>query len=84
VAVVSVPAWWTAADAAELEVLVHELVEVAFEHREHCEACRRGNRCHVLGSAIDEVIEWRDRRALRSRAVWLRRCQDAIEKEIVW
>lgn len=33
------PAWWTLADEAELELLVRELVEAAFVHRERCQAC---------------------------------------------
>ena len=36
----SVLAYWTAADAAELDVLTHELARRYFEHREHCDACR--------------------------------------------
>ena len=31
--------WWTAADAAELDVLLHELAAGYHEHRERCEAC---------------------------------------------
>jgi hypothetical protein len=31
---------WTAADQAELDVLVHALVFDYFEHRERCEACQ--------------------------------------------
>ena len=31
---------WTAADAAELDVLVHALVFDFWEHRKHCEACK--------------------------------------------
>ena len=36
------PAWWTAADEAELDVLVHALVAGYWEHRERCAACRPG------------------------------------------
>jgi|RhiMethySRZTD1v2_1073278.scaffolds.fasta_scaffold273472_2 hypothetical protein len=32
--------YWTGADQAELDVLVHALVGGYFEHRERCEACK--------------------------------------------
>lgn len=35
----SAPAWWSAADSAEQDVLVAELVRGAFDHRERCRAC---------------------------------------------
>lgn len=44
--------WWTDADQAELDVLVHELSVGYFEHREHCAACSP-EPCPVLG-------EWRE------------------------
>jgi hypothetical protein len=70
--------WWTAADAAELDVLVHELVRVGFLHREACSCCRAGYPpCPRLGEAIETVIEWRDGRVLRSKAEWLRGREDA-------
>ena len=31
--------WWTSADAAELDVLLHELARGFVEHRERCDAC---------------------------------------------
>jgi hypothetical protein len=34
------PAWRTEADAAVLAKLVHELVRVAFAHRERCPTCQ--------------------------------------------
>jgi len=36
----SIGRWWTEADAAELDVLIFELVSGYFEDRERCEACR--------------------------------------------
>ena len=33
---------WTAADQAELDVLVHSLVFDFDEHRKHCDACQPG------------------------------------------
>jgi hypothetical protein len=77
--------WWTAADGAELDVRVHELVEYAFRHREaDCRACAAGYppRPHV-GAAIERVLAWRDERILRSRAAWLRAEQDQRD-EITW
>ena len=35
--------YWTAADAAELDILVHEAVRLAEEHRARCEACKPGD-----------------------------------------
>jgi hypothetical protein len=74
--------YWTTADQAELDVLVHELVRVAFVHRETCETCR-GERgvyhCDGIGEATAAVIEWRDGRVLRSKAAWLRMRQQARE-----
>jgi hypothetical protein len=70
---------WTAADAAELDVLVHELVRVAFIHRDRCDACQHGQTCDAMRDAIEAVIEWRDARRLRSRAEYLRSGQDLAD-----
>lgn len=77
----SVQAWWTEADAAELDVLVHELVRVAMIHRERCSVCRGHGvlYCADMGEAIEAVLEWRDARILRSKAAWLRIRQQARE-----
>jgi hypothetical protein len=67
--------YWTEADAAELDVLVHEVVRVAMIHRERCLTCRRErgiHDCAGMTAAIEAVIEWRDGRILRSKAAWLR------------
>ena len=45
------PAWWTAADAAELGVLVDELSRGYHEHRERCVACQPGE--------CPELVSWR-------------------------
>ncbi len=47
-----VRSWWTAADAAELDVLVHELARSYSEHRERCAACQPGD--------CPELLAWRD------------------------
>ncbi len=44
--------YWTAADAAELDVLCFELARHSAEHRDHCEACQP---CH-------EYEDWRPQR----------------------
>jgi hypothetical protein len=64
--------WWSVADQAELDVVVHELVRVAFVHRERCSVCSAGGSCRAMGEAIAAAIEWRDGRVLRSKAEWLR------------
>ena len=68
---------WTAADAAELDFLVHALVTGYWEHRDRCRACLSRAEpgslpCPHLRTAIKEVVDWRDARALLSRAEALR------------
>lgn len=68
---------WTPADAAELDVLTWELVDVYFDHLEQCETCqanrrRRGEPCVYVQSAIAIVVDWRQRRQLLTRAEQLR------------
>jgi hypothetical protein len=67
---------WTAADQAELDCLIWELVDRLPEHRERCARCRAqkeaGFPCPHVGAAIDAVLDWRRRRALLSRAESLR------------
>jgi hypothetical protein len=64
--------WWTAADEAELDLLVHELVRVGFVHRARCTVCSGGRWCSAMHDALDALLEWRDGRVLRSKAAWLR------------
>jgi hypothetical protein len=75
--------YWTDADAAELDVLIWELVKVAMIHRERCATCA-GERgilnCAPMGEAIEAVIDWRNGRVLKSKAAWLRARQAAREE----
>lgn len=64
--------WWTAADQAELELLAHEFVRVAWIHKERCADCSGGPWCARLADAFAAVEEWRAGRMLRSKAEWLR------------
>jgi hypothetical protein len=70
--------FWTAADDAELDVLLSALVTDYDEHRKFCRACRPDpdsdapNPCPSLMRAIAEVVNWRDARLLRTRAEVLR------------
>jgi hypothetical protein len=73
------PPWSTDADTGELELLVRELVDGAFEHRQSCGVCRNGDSCPALRAAIEAVLEWRDRRSLRSLVVGLRARQDMVD-----
>ncbi len=71
--------WWTDADAAELDVLVDELVRTVFDHRPECPVCVAGRTwCAVLRDCFEIVIEWRRSRSLRSRAEWLRERRDQL------
>jgi|SoiMethySBSTD1v2_1073268.scaffolds.fasta_scaffold469855_3 hypothetical protein len=72
--------WWTPADQAELELLLHELVKTYFEeHRNRCAYCRGEESCPRLRRAIEAVLDWREARELRSRAAWLRAERDRLE-----
>ena len=71
--------WWTPADQAELDVLVNDLVRCYWAHRDECADCRERRPCPSLTEAIEAVIEFRDARELRSRAVWLRSEQSRLE-----
>ena len=73
------PSAWTQADAAELDVLLHELVGAYFDHRDtcdHCIACRArqagSTPCPYLASAIAIVLDWRQKRQLLTTAEELR------------
>jgi len=73
------PATWTRADAAELDVLLHELVGAYFDHRDRCEHCiawrtrlAGSTPCPYLGSAIGIVLDWRAKRQLLTTAEELR------------
>jgi hypothetical protein len=66
-------AWWTEADAAELDMLVHELASSYFEHRERCVSCAAAYPpCPHVRRAIEAVIAWRESRSLLSKAEYLR------------
>lgn len=65
--------WWTAADQAELDVLVNALVRAGFAHRD-CQRCRAVNTwCPPMAGAADAFLDWLRARELLSRAEWLRR-----------
>ena len=49
---------WTEADAAELDVLVHELARGHGDHRERCAACQRGG-CPALGAWREHLDDCR-------------------------
>jgi hypothetical protein len=68
--------WWTAADQAELGLLIRELADLEFAHRDNCGACDRGESCSVMRDAIETMLNWRERRSARSFAVAMRAMQD--------
>ena len=69
------PAWWSVADAAEQDLLIHELVDGYYEHVGPCD----DRPCRHVGEAIQAVLDWRRGRQLRSRAAYLRAEQDALD-----
>jgi hypothetical protein len=64
---------WTAADDAELDVLVWALVDGWHRHRPTCDLDPDPH----LQEAIREVLDWRQARLLRSRA-------EALRAELDW
>ena len=65
--------WWTEADAAELGVLVDELVGAALDHRRRCSVCKTGGPwCGPLRDCYEITIAWRNTRSRQSKAEWLR------------
>jgi hypothetical protein len=66
-------AFWTDADQAELDVLVWAVVDGWQKHRRTCQL----EPCPHLQAAIREVCDWREARALRSKAEALRTERDA-------
>jgi hypothetical protein len=65
--------WWTAADQAELDVLIHAFVDAVWAHRARCSTCASGGLwCVPLREALEAVLDWRWSRLLRSKAAWLR------------
>lgn len=70
--------WFTDADLAEQEVLVRELVDGYFEHRESCPDCSQGNSglCRPFKNAIYVVLHWREDRSARSFATAMRALED--------
>jgi hypothetical protein len=74
--------WWTSADEAELDLLVHEFVKAVYEHREGCSICRAGGPwCPPLAHAFQGVLDWREGRVLHSKAAYLRELQDMLDDE---
>lgn len=75
--------WWTDADQAELEVLIDAFVRGVLDHRARCPHCTTHEPwCENLRDAFDVVLEWRNTRARRSRAFWLREEADEVEAEV--
>lgn len=70
------PAWWTDADAAELDAIIHALVRAGWAHQE-CARCRElGTWCPPMREAAEAALDWRRARALLSRAEFLRALND--------
>jgi hypothetical protein len=68
---------WTAADAAELDVLLYVFVETVWIHQARCGICSKGGPwCQPLKDCFEELLAWRKRRELLSVAARLRAKQD--------
>ncbi len=65
--------YWSLADGAELDVLLHAFVQVHARHVPTCAVCSGyGPWCQRLRDSFDAVLEWREGRELRSKATYLR------------
>lgn len=64
--------YWTPADQAELDTLIWAWVDGYWEHRERCLVCWGGYMCRWAAAALQEIMDWRDKRAATSRAIMLR------------
>lgn len=72
---------WSAADDAELDVLVDAFVGAVLAHRTGCAVCCAGGPwCAPLAECFDGLVAWRRSRALRSKAVWLRAERIALDE----
>ncbi len=75
--------WWTAADAAELDLLERALLKGIEWHLARCPVAKARQQegypfwCGHLSEAVLEVVDWRDMRESYSRAVWLRALLEA-------
>jgi hypothetical protein len=78
--------WFSAADLAELDVLVDGLIRGVSEHRERCSACA-GAGSAVFCPAVDKTIriflDWQRQRALFTRATHLRAIQNELDEPAV-
>jgi hypothetical protein len=73
--------YWTAADRAELDVLIDALLGAVAIHRERCRVCSAGGPwCAPLRDCFESVLAWRRTRELRSLAAWLRMRQTLHEQ----
>jgi len=79
---VSVPEWWTDADAGELDVLVWEFTGAVEAHWPTCAECQAGPWCTTLRDALEVVLAWKRGREFLSRAAWLREQQTLREREV--
>lgn len=68
--------WWSEADEAEFNVLIHAFVDAGLAHHKNC-CGTTGPWCPPLREAFDAVVDWRTSRVLRSKAAWLRAREEA-------
>lgn len=81
--------WWTAADNAELDLLVREFVDALFSHDQRCPQCiaqlagTSPNRCKEFGEVVTAIVEWRELRSAASFAIAMRRLQNTLDADVV-
>ena len=71
------PAVWTAADAAECQLLLDEFVDAAWIHQERCSVCSNGGPwCEPLAECFASLLAWRTWREHLTIVTRLRARQD--------
>ena len=76
------PPGWTAADEAELGVLVHAWIDEAYDHwdAQTCRACAAGMTCDGLERGFNIIHDWYQARCRMSLAAYLRAHQRELER----
>jgi hypothetical protein len=77
---VTAPAWWTAADRAEVAALTRVLVDEVFDHRARgCRYCDAAEPCPAVRAGIEEAVRFVEQRAAISFAQAMRARQDLAD-----
>ena len=73
------PTGWTAADEAELGVLIWAWIDEATEH-ERAHGCAGDHTCHAINQGVQVLLDWYRARCRLSLAEYLRARQNELER----